>query len=215
MRRWLAPAAIAAVLLAATAPEGARAGGDPNDDFSPCGLSGGTLTTVLTPDDNADFVVFGLYDDRGNEVAKQLIPIYSQSASAELMLTPVGFAAPIASAKCLADSPVRRCPDPQWQIDEGLMIALSGLLLGPDFAIVTVSGRYKRPSSTAQLAIDGGMAGFELDQQPAQWSAFFDSQQEASQGFFDVPAGEHTLTLGSRDAQTGKFVPQERLCFRT
>lgn len=204
-----------ALLLASFAVAPARAAAPANDDdLSPCTLSGGTLSTVLTPDNDVDFVVFGLYDDHGEQVAKQMIPIYSPSASAELMITPIGFAGTVTTAKCLADSPVKRCVDPQWQTDEGLIVALAGFVLGPDYAIATVAGRYKRPASTTQLAIDGGVAGFALDKSPPQWSSFYDSQQEASEAFFNLAPGEHTLTIGSRDPQSGNLVPQERLCFR-
>ncbi len=213
-RRFGAAAAVALCLLAAVAlrPVPAHAA---DDDLSPCGMAGGTLTTVLTPDNNVDFVVFGLYDDKGEEIGKQVIPLYSQSASAELMITPIGFTAPVAKAKCLADSPVKRCADPDWSVDEGLVISLAGMVIGPDFAIATVGARYRRPASTAQLATDGGIAGFQLDKAPPLWSAFFNSEQDTSQAFFSLSPGEHTLTLGSRDPASGDLVPQDRLCFRT
>jgi hypothetical protein len=184
-------------------------------DVPTCGLSGGTLTTALTPDNDSDFVVFGLYDDKGDEIAKQLVPVYSPSASAEVMVTQIGFAGSPASAKCLADSPARRCNDPKWDVEDGLMVSLAGLLIGPDFTIATIGARYKRPASTAQLAIDGGIAGFQLDKGAVHWAAFFNSQQEVSQAFFDIPPGDHTLTMGSRDPQTAALLPQERVCFRT
>lgn len=199
---WLRPAAVAAA--PAPAP----------DETAPCGLAAGTLTTVLTPDNNTDFVVFGLYDSTGNEIAEQYIPIYNPDASAELMITPIGFGGAVASAKCLADSSLHRCGDPDWQLDEGLKISLVGFVLGPDFAIAAINGRYKRPSNTAQLAIDGGIAGFQVDRDPIRWSAFFNSQPQVSQAFFGLRAGEHTLTIGSRDPQTAALVPQERVCFR-
>jgi hypothetical protein len=210
-------AAFAALLpiLAATALRPIEVRAAVSDDLSPCGLAGGTLTTVLTPDDNADFVVFGLYDDKGDAIAKQLIPIYSPSASAELMVTPTGFGTSVGSAKCLADSPVLRCNDPTWQVDEGLIVELAGLLIGPDFLIANVGARYKRPESTAQLVIDGGLAGFQIDKEPVRWSAFFNSEQEVSQAFFDLPSGKHALTMGTRDPQSAAFVPEERLCFST
>ena len=59
-------AAIAvALLLASLAGAPAHAAPNNDDDLSPCTLSGGTLSTVLTPDNDVDFVVFGLYDDGG------------------------------------------------------------------------------------------------------------------------------------------------------
>jgi hypothetical protein len=214
-----AAASLAALLLTLAAvtlgPIRATAANDDADVASACGLAGGTLTTVLTPDNNLDFVVFGLYDDKGVEIAKQLIPIYSPSASAELMVTPIGFGAPVSSAKCLADSPAHRCSDPSWEVDEGIIVSLAGFVLGPDFVIATVGARYKRPESTAQLAIDGGMAGFQIDKTPVRWSAFFNSEQEVSQAFFDLSGGDHTLTMGTRDPDTGQLVPEERLCFTT
>jgi len=184
-----------------------------NDVEPPCGLAGGTLTTVLTPDNDSDFAAFDLVDAQGNEVAKQFIPVSSPSATAEVMITPIGFGEPVTSAKCLADSPVRKCTDPKWSTEEGLVVSLAGLVLGPDYVIVSVGARYKRLSSTAQLAIDGGMAGFQIDKTPMRWSEFFNSEQYVTQAFFNVTGGNHTLTLGTRDPDSNEFVPQERYCF--
>lgn len=212
------PAALCALLLSLAtivlSPVPASAA-NPDDASAACGLAGGTLTTVLTPDNNTDFVAFGLYDDKGTEVAKQFIPIFSPSASAELMMTPLGFGTPVNSAKCLADSAVHRCNDPSWDVQEGIIVSLAGLVIGPNYLLTTIGARYKRPESTAQLAIDGGMAGFQLDKDPVRWSAFFNSEQEVSQAFFDIQGGDHTLTLGARDPASGKLVPEERLCFNT
>ena len=216
---WSAIASWSAIAVLALACGGRAAAAVPDDqsndaDLAPCGLSAGTLTTVLTPDNSTDFVVFGLYDGAGNEVAEQFIPLYNPNASAELMITPIGFGGAIASAKCLADSSVRRCSDPNWALTEGLAVSLAGLVVGPDFVIAAIDGRYKRPSNTAQLAIDGGMAGFQVDKQPIVWSAFYNSEPQVSQAFFGLRGGAHTLTIGSRDPDNSELVPQERLCFR-
>ena len=209
-------AALALIACALHAPAARAAGAQPAaDDLAPCGLQAGTLTTVLTPDENSDFVVFGLYDDKGEEIARQFIPIYNPNASAELMVTPIGFGGAVASVKCLADPGVKRCNDPNWVTDEGLIVALSGMVIGPDFAIASIGGRYHRPATTAQLAIDGGMAGFQIDKGPIVWAVFFNSEQQVTQAFFDLKAGVHSLTIGARDPETSKFVPQERFCFQT
>lgn len=215
VRRALSAAAALLLALGALAAPSLGAADQSGDEFAPCGLQAGTLMTALTPDNNTDFVVFGLYDAKGDEVAKQFIPMYNPNASAELMITPIGFGGTIASAKCLADSPVRRCADPNWTVDEGLIVSLVGFVLGPDFVVATVNGRYKRPSSTAQLSIDGALAGFQIDKNPVQWAAFFNSAGQVSQAYFDLKPGAHQLTLGARLGESGAFVPQERLCFQT
>jgi hypothetical protein len=218
VRRFRSAAQCIALLLYAlcAAAHPAQAANSPAaEDLSPCGLQAGTLTTVLTPDNNTDFVVFGLYSAGGDEVARQFIPMYNPDASAELMITPIGFGGAIATAKCLADSTLHRCPDPSWQLDEGLGISLAGLVIGPDFLVASVNGRYKRPSNTAQLAIDGGLAGFQLDKDPVRWSSFFNNATQVSQAFFGLSGGQHTLVIGSRDPSSGAIVPQDRLCFRT
>ena len=86
----------------------------------------------------------------GDEMARQFIPMFSQDASAELMLTPVGFGsnASVAAVKCLADSTLRRCADPKWQpVDQGVGISIAGVLIGVDWAVVSIKGRYVNVSS--------------------------------------------------------------------
>src|SRR6185312_3123132 len=98
-------------LLAGTAIGAAPANNDAPIDTG-CGVSGGTLTMLAT-DNESDFAAFSLVNGHGDEVARQYIPMFSQDASAELMLTPVGFGpnASVTSVRCLADSSLRRCPD--------------------------------------------------------------------------------------------------------
>jgi len=180
-----------------------------------CGVSGGTLTMLAT-DNETDFAGFALYNARGDVMAQQFIPTFNQDASAELMLTPIGFgsAAEVASVKCLADSSIRRCGDPKWPpIDDGVGVSISGVLLGADWIVVSIKGRYVNVASPIAGSIDGSSVGFQLDNDPVRWSSFYDSQTEASQAFYGIKGGEHRLTLGSRDAEQETFFPQDRLCF--
>ena len=184
---------------------------------SGCGVSGGTLTMLAT-DNESDFAAFALLNARGDEMARQFIPMFSQDASAELMLTPIGFGgnASVSTVKCLADSNVRRCSDPKWNpVDEGVGVSIAGMLLGPDWAVIAIKGRYVNVSSPIAGSIDGASVGFQLDGGPVRWSTFYDSQTEASQAFFSVPNGDHRLTIGSRDPERDALLPQDRLCFNT
>jgi len=211
------PALVLAVLLAAATPAAAPSAASSGADDFGCGISGGTLTMLAT-DNESDFAAFGLYNAVGNELARQYIPMYTSDASAELMLSKIGFGggASVASVKCLADSSLSRCPDPKWApIDEGVGIAISGVLLGPDWIVVAIKGHYVNVASPIAGTIDGASAGFQLDKAPVRWSSFYDSQTEASQAFFDLPNGPHQLTLGSRDTERDTLLPQERLCFNT
>lgn len=209
-------AALAAVLVAFCAP---RAGALAADDAAPdsgCSVSGGALSIASADNGDGDFAVFGLFDASGEQIARQYIPIYNPDASAELMLTPVGSGTTVRSVKCLAESSLRRCPDPQWPpVSQGVVVQLVGFLLGPDYAVVSAKGRYKGPDGSVAISLDGSSLGFQLDAQPTQWTALYDSRDQGSQAFFAMPHGEHTITLGSRDPDTQAFVPQERLCFRT
>ena len=184
---------------------------------SGCGVTGGTLTMLAT-DNESDFAAFALLNGRGDEMARQFIPMFSQDASSELMLTPIGFgnSASVSSVKCLADSNVRRCSDPKWSpVDQGVGISIAGMLLGPDWAVISIKGRYVNISSPIAGSIDGASVGFQLDGGPVRWPTFYDSQTEASQAFFAIPNGDHRLTLGSRDAERDALQPQDRLCFNT
>ncbi|MBV8151112.1 MAG: hypothetical protein JOY59_06100 [Candidatus Eremiobacteraeota bacterium] len=217
MPKALAAAIAAFSLLAGTVA--AAPGGDlnPSPDDMGCGVSGGTLTMLAT-DNDSDFAAFSLQNAQGDEMAQQFIPTFSQDASAELMLTKIGFGglATVASVKCLADSSVKRCADPKWQPpDQGVGVALAGMLIGADWFVVSIKGHYVNTASPIAGSIDGSAAGFELDDSPVRWSAFYDSQTEASQAFFDVKGGPHKLTIGSRDPDKDAFVPQDRLCFST
>jgi hypothetical protein len=181
-----------------------------------CGVTGGTLTMLAT-DNESDFAAFSLLDPRGDEIARQYIPMFSPDASAELMLTPLGFGpnASVSSVKCLADSSLRRCADAKWQpIDEGVSVSISGVLIGLDWAIVSVRGHYVNVASPIAGSIDGASVGFQLDNEPVRWSAFYDSQTEASQAFYGLKNGAHEVTLGWRDPERDAIVPQDRLCFR-
>lgn len=196
----------------------ARADADnPAPIDSGCGVTGGTLTMLAT-DNESDFAAFSLLNAHGDEMARQFIPMFSQDASAELMLTPVGFGsnAGVASVKCLADSSLRRCADPKWQpVDQGVGISIAGVLIGLDWAVVSIKGRYVNVSSPIAGSIDGASIGFQLDKATPQWSSLYDSQTEASQAFYDIKGGEHTITIGWRDPERGTLLPEERLCFST
>jgi len=192
-----------------------------NDNAAPidsgCGVSGGTLTMLAT-DNESDFAAFSLVNAHGDEVARQYIPMFSQDASAELMLTAVGFGpnASVTSVKCLADSSLRRCPDAKWiSVDQGVGVRISGVLIGLDWAVVSIKGRYVNSASPIAGSIDGASVGFQLDGGNARWSSFYDSQTEASQAFYDVKSGAHTITIGWRDPERGILMPEERLCFTT
>lgn len=184
---------------------------------SGCGVSGGTLTMLAT-DNESDFAAFALLNAHGDEMARQFIPMFSQDASAELMLTPVGFGpnANVASVKCLADSSVRRCADPKWQpVDQGVGVSIAGVLVGLDWAVVSIKGRYVNVASPIAGTIDGASVGFALDDGPVRWSALYDSQTEASQAFYDMKSGPHAITIGWRDPDRGTLLPEQRLCFNT
>lgn len=212
---FLAAAVCALVLGSAMV---ARADADnPAPIDSGCGVTGGTLTMLAT-DNESDFAAFSLLNAHGDEMARQFIPMFSQDASAELMLTPVGFGsnAGVASVKCLADSSLRRCADPKWQpVDQGVGISIAGVLIGLDWAVVSIKGRYVNVSSPIAGSIDGASIGFQLDKATPQWSSLYDSQTEASQAFYDIKGGEHTITIGWRDPERGTLLPEERLCFST
>ena len=211
-----ATTALAVFILVATlgaAPPATSAASAPID--TGCGVSGGTLTMLAT-DNESDFAAFALYDANGDEMARQFIPTFNPDASAELMLTPIGFGsnAQVASVKCLADSNVRRCGDRKWApIDEGVSVSLSGILLGPDWIVVSLKGRYVNVASPIAGSIDGSSIGFQMDSDPIHWSALYDSQTEASAAFYGLRDGDHQLTIGSRDPDHDAFVPQDRLCF--
>ena len=214
MRLHNALATILCALLIATALGAAPPGNAPSVD-SGCGVAAGTLTMLAT-DNESDFAAFSLLNSRGDEMARQFIPMFSQDASAELMLTPVGFGqnANVASVKCLADSSVRRCADPKWQpVDEGVGVSIAGVLLGPDWAVVSIKGHYVNVSSPIAGSIDGASVGFQLDDGPVRWSALYDSQTEASQAFYDLKGGEHGVTIGWHDPDRGTLLPEARLCF--
>jgi hypothetical protein len=217
MRPRNAFATVVCTLLIATAIGAAPANNDAAPIDSGCGVTGGTLTMLAT-DNESDFAAFALLDARGDEMARQFIPMFSQDASAELMLTPVGFGqnAGVASVKCLADSSVRRCADPKWQpLDQGVGVSIAGVLVGPDWAVVSIKGHYVNVASPIAGSIDGASVGFQLDDGSVRWSAFYDSQTEASQAFYDVKNGAHTITIGWRDPDRGTLLPEERLCFNT
>jgi hypothetical protein len=211
-----AAAILFGMLAAAPPPASAPPPADSSSaDMAGCGVASGTLTMLAT-DNESDFAAFRLFDDKGNELGEQFIPTFSPDASAELMLTQQGFSTQVATAKCLADSTVARCGDKSWQkVAEGIDVSLMGFLLGPDWAVVSIKGRYVNPSIPAASPMDGSFAGFQLDKAPTAWSGFYDSADQASQAFFSMDHGEHTLTIGSRDPNTAAFVPQERLCFTT
>jgi hypothetical protein len=182
---------------------------------SGCGVTGGTLTMLAT-DNESDFAAFGLLNGRGDEVARQFIPMFSQDASAELMLTPIGFGgnAAVSDVKCLADSNVKRCGDPKWApVEQGVAVSIAGMLLGADWAVIAIKGRYVNVASPIAGSIDGASVGFQLDGNPVRWSTFYDSQTEASQAFFAIPNGQHKLTIGSHDTEHDTLQPQDRLCF--
>lgn len=214
MRRNVFAAFLCALVLA-TAVAAAPANTNPAPIDGGCGVSGGTLTMLAT-DNESDFAAFALLNAHGDEMAHQFIPMFSQDASAELMLTPVGFGpnASVASVKCLADSSLRRCADPKWQpIDEGVGVSIAGVLLGLDWAVVSIKGRYVNVASPIAGSIDGASIGFQLDNGAVRWSSLYDSQTEASQAFYDIKGGDHAITIGSRDPERGALLPQDRLCF--
>lgn len=215
-RHSLLAAAVCALLLV-TAAGAAPAANNAVPIDSGCGVSGGTLTMLAT-DNESDFAAFSLLDSRGDEMARQFIPMFSPDASAELMLTPVGFGsnASVASVKCLADSSLRRCPDPKWQpVDQGVGISIAGVLIGLDWAVVSIKGRYVNLASPIAGSIDGASIGFQLDDATPRWSSLYDSQTEASQAFYDIKGGDHTITIGWRDPERNTLLPEERLCFNT
>jgi hypothetical protein len=204
-----------AVMLCASIAPGRAAAPAAAPIESGCGVAGGTLTMVAT-DNESDFASFALLDQQGDEMARQFIPTYSQDASAELMLTQFGFGTAVSSVKCLADSSLRRCADPKWpQIDEGVGVAVAGVLLGPDWLVVSVKGHYVNLSSPIAGSLDGSTVGFQLDADSVRWSSLYDSQTEASQAYFAMKSGAHTLTIGSRNFEKDALVPQDRLCFNT
>ncbi|HEY1977048.1 MAG TPA: hypothetical protein VGG89_10905 [Candidatus Baltobacteraceae bacterium] len=216
MRRSLLAAAVCALLLA-TAIGAAPADTNAAPVDSGCGVSGGTLTMLAT-DNESDFAAFALLDAHGDEMAHQFIPMFSQDASAELMLTPVGFGpnANVASVKCLADSSLRRCADPKWTpVDDGVRVSIAGVLVGVDWAVVSIKGRYVNVTSPIAGSIDGASIGFQLDNGAAHWSSLYDSQTEASQAFYDIKGGDHAITIGWRDPERETLVPEDRLCFNT
>jgi len=171
---------------------------------------------MLATDNESDFAAFALLDAHGDEMAHQFIPMFSQDASAELMLTPVGFGpnANVASVKCLADSSLRRCADRKWQqVDDGVRVSIAGVLVGVDWAVVSIKGRYVNVASPIAGSIDGASIGFQLDNGSVHWSSLYDSQTEASQAFYDMKNGDHAITIGWRDPEKGTLVPEDRLCF--
>jgi hypothetical protein len=199
-------------ILGATPPNNAASGVD-----SGCGISGGTLTMLAT-DNESDFAAFSLLDAHGDEVARQYIPMFNTDASAELMLTPVGFGpnASVASVQCLADSNLRRCADAKWQaIDQGVGVSISGVLIGLDWAVVSIKGHYVNVASPIAGSIDGASIGFQFDNDPVRWSSFYDSQTEASQAFYGIKPGKHTITIGWRDPEREALTPEDRLCFNS
>lgn len=209
------PAAAIVMLLLVCAIGAAPAATSPDAVDSGCGVSGGTLTMLAT-DNESDFAAFALIDGRGDEMARQFIPMFSQDASPELMLTPIGFGsnANVSTVKCLADSNVKRCSDPKWTpVDQGVGISIAGMLIGADWAVLSIKGHYVNIASPIAGTIDGASVGFQLDSGPVRWSTFYDSQTEASQAFFGIPNGDHRLTIGSRDPDNDSLVPQDRLCF--
>ncbi|MBV8582639.1 MAG: hypothetical protein JO241_01480 [Candidatus Eremiobacteraeota bacterium] len=218
MRRSALAATILCALTFVSAIGAAPASDASSGDIDTgCGVSGGTLTMLAT-DNESDFAAFALIDGQGDEMARQFIPMFSQDASAELMLTPIGFGtnASVSSVKCLADSNVKRCGDPKWApLDQGVAISIAGMLLGPDWAVLAVKGRYVNVASPIAGSIDGASIGFALDGGAPRWSTFYDSQTEASQAFFSIPNGAHRLTIGWRDPERDTLVPQDRLCFNT
>ncbi|HKE37018.1 MAG TPA: hypothetical protein VKB39_06280, partial [Candidatus Baltobacteraceae bacterium] len=62
-------------------------------------------------------------------------------------------------------------------------------------------------------SIDGASVGFQLDDKPVQWSSLYDSQTEASQSFYGLKGGDHTITIGWRDPDRGTLLPEDRICF--
>jgi hypothetical protein len=207
---------LSAVVLAGSLCTGRAASQTPPIEEG-CGVSAGTLTMLAT-DNQSDFAAFALDNAQGRQLAQQFIPLFSRSASAELMLTrsALGAGESVASVKCLADSSVSRCPDRSWQpVEKGVGVSLSGVLLGNDWIVVSLAARYVNLNRPAARSIDGSDLGFQLDSGPVTWSALYDSQTEASQSFFGLKSGAHTLTYGSRDPADGSFVPQNRLCFET
>jgi len=208
-------AAIVCALILCTAVGAKPAGNNAAPIDSGCSVTGGTLTMLAT-DNESDFAAFSLLNAHGDELGRQFIPMFSQDASAELMLTPVGYGpnANVASVKCLADSTVRRCADPKWTpVDQGVGISIAGVLIGLDFAAVSVKGHYVNVASPIAGSIDGASVGFQLDDKPVQWSSLYDSQTEASQSFYGLKGGDHTITIGWRDPDRGTLLPEDRICF--
>lgn len=209
------PAAALCALVAIATIGAAPANNNAAPIDSGCGVSGGTLTMLAT-DNESDFAAFSLLNAHGDEMARQYIPTFSPDASAELMLTPIGFGpnAGVAKVNCLADSSLRRCPDSKWQtLDQGVGISISGVLIGLDWAVVSVKGRYVNVASPIAGSIDGASIGFQLDAGAVRWSALYDSQTEASQAFYDLSGGAHAITIGWRDPDHGTLQAEERLCF--
>jgi hypothetical protein len=216
---WRLSVLVAAVwaLSTGTAIGAAPPSNNPAPIDSGCGVTGGTLTMLAT-DNESDFAAFSLLNAHGDEMARQFIPMFSQDASAELMLTPVGFGtnASVASVKCLADSSLRRCADPKWQpLDQGVGISIAGVLIGLDWAVISIKGHYVNVASPIAGSIDGASIGFQLDDSAPRWSSLYDSQTEASQAFYDIKGGSHAITIGWRDPERGTLLPEERLCFNT
>ncbi|HTX59122.1 MAG TPA: hypothetical protein VMH02_05540 [Verrucomicrobiae bacterium] len=218
-RRSLAALAAAAALLLCVAAAGGRcalAQDEPPPEDVGCGLSGGALTLDSADNGDGDFAVFGLFDKDGNRIARQYVPTYNPDASGELMLTPIGSGETVASVKCLAETSLQRCGDADWvPEDDGVNVSLIGFLLGDDYAVVSVKARYHSHDNGMARSIDGTAVGFTLDKDPVQWSELFDSQDDASEAFFDMPHGAHEITIGWRDPDTLKLVPQDRICFKT
>jgi hypothetical protein len=94
-------------------------------------------------------------------------------------------------------------------------VSIAGMLLGPDWAVISVKGRYVNVASPIAGSIDGGSVGFQLDGGLVRWSTFYDSQTEASQAFFGIPNGAHKLAIGSRNTDNDALIPQDQLCFST
>lgn len=208
-------AAVLCALVLATTVGAAPANTNAAPIDSGCGVSGGTLTMLAT-DNESDFAAFALLNAHGDEMAHQYIPMFNQDASAELMLTPVGFGqnASVASVRCLADSSLRRCADPKWQqVDDGVRVSIAGVLVGVDWAVVSIKGRFVNVASPIAGSIDGASIGFQLDNGSVRWSSLYDSQTEASQAFYDIKNGDHAITIGWRDPERGALTPEVRLCF--
>lgn len=215
MRLRNARTAIVCALLLCTAIGAKPATNNSAPIDSGCGVTGGTLTMLAT-DNESDFAAFSLLNARGDELGRQFIPMFSQDASAELMLTPVGYGpnANVAAVRCLADSSVRRCADPKWTpVDQGVGVSIAGVLIGLDFAVVSVKGHYVNVASPIAGSIDGASVGFQFDDKPVQWSSLYDSQTEASQAFYGLKGGDHKITIGWRDPDSGALLPEDRICF--